>query len=237
MKKIQKMWLMLLSTVLILGALITVIVSIDWTRETCVVNGVEYSCGQEISGYLENATCICNSEGKVDCELSTKSKSFLSNADFTTKNLDFNAEFLNSLSNAEVNISEEVTFRSVAQDDDGLKVVIEKLDLCTTTDVIPEQVGFFNVSGTDLVLTTIKSGDPAKFTEACIVKNTFTLEKLTGKLDDDFKIYFRNEQDEVYLADMCVYEGRIHNEGDSYRSEDGSQICLCESGENMCEPV
>jgi hypothetical protein len=237
MKKIQRLWLMLLSTVLLLGALVTLLLSIDWTRETCIFNGVEYSSGEEIVGYLENAECICNSKGKIDCQMSNRSKSFLDNSDFTTKGLEFNAKFLNSLSNAEVNISDEVVFRSVSQGDDGLLVIIEKLDLCTTTKVIPEQVGFFNLDGTELVLTSIKSGDPSRFSEPCIVENSFLLSSVKSKLKDEFKIYFRTENDEVYLANMCVYEGRIHNEGDTYRSDDLSKLCSCKSGESVCEDI
>ena len=237
MKKIQKVWLMFLSAVLLLGALITLIISIDWSTESCVINGTEYKSGEEVVGYLENADCVCNREGKVDCEINDVSKSFLSNSDFTTKNLNFNAEFLNSLSNAEVNISEEIVFRSVSQGTDGLKIVVEKLDLCTTTNIIPDQVGFFNVSDNNLVLTSIESGDPSKFSEPCIVKNTFLLSKITGELDESFKVYFRNESDEVYLADMCVYEGKIYNEGDTYRSENEDQLCSCQSGENICDSL
>lgn len=237
MKNIQKVWLMFLSAVLLLALLITLLVSIDWSRKKCVINGVEYSSGQEITGYLENAKCFCNSKGKIDCSLEDTSKSLLESSDFTTKNLEFNAQFLNSLSNAEINISNEIIFRSVSQSDGGLKVVVERLDLCTGTNVIPDQVGFFNLSNNDLVLTAIETGDPSKFTEPCIIENTFVLTKLTGKLDDSFKIYFRDENDDVYLSDMCVYEGRVHNEGDAYRSDDLTLLCTCEDGDSVCNPI
>ncbi len=237
MKNVQKIWLMFLSSILLLGALITLLLSIDWSPNSCVVNGVEYQSGEGVIGYLENADCICNREGEIDCELSSKTKSFFSNEDFLTKNLDFSAEFLNSLSNTEINMSEEIVFRAVSQSDEGLEIIVEKLDLCTTTNVIPEQVGFFNINEEDLVLTTIKSGDPAKFSEPCIIQNTFLLEKITGSLDDNFKVYFRNENDDVFLADMCVYEGKIHNEGDSYGSDDEIQLCQCISGENICNAI
>ncbi len=237
MKKIQKAWLMLLSAVLLLGALITLMVSIDWSTEKCFVSGIEYISGQEVIGYLENAECICSRDGEVECELEDASKSFLSSSDFTTKDLAFSSEFLNSLSNAEVNISEEIVFRSVSQGEDGLKIVTERLDLCTAAGVIPEQVGFFNLTGNDLVLTVIETGDPSKFTEPCIIENAFVLEKMTEKLNSTFKLYFRNEEDEVYIADICVYEGRVHNEGDSYRSDDETQLCSCESGENLCSVI
>jgi len=36
---------------------------------------------------------------------------------------------------------------------------------------------------------------------------------------------------------MCVYEGRIHNEGDIYDSEDETQLCQCISGENICNAI
>lgn len=228
---------MLLSAIILLAALITLLLSIDWSRETCIVNGVEYSRGQEVAGYLENAACICNSSGEVECELESTTKSFLESSDFTTKNLIFNALFLNSLSNAEVNISDEIIFRSVSQSDSGLKVVIERLDLCTGRDVIPDQVGFYSFSNDSLVLTAIETGDPSKFTEPCIVQNIFLLTDLTGELKDSFKVYYRNENDEVYLSDMCVYEGRAHNEGDSYRSDDAGDLCTCIEGNSVCEPI
>jgi len=237
MKNVQKIWLMFLSSILLLGVLVTLMVSVDWSPNSCFVNGVEYKSGEVVAGYLENADCVCNRDGEVDCELSNKSKGFFSNTDFTTKNLSFSAEFLNSLSNTEVNISEEIIFRAVSQSNDGLEIIVEKLDLCTTTNVIPEQVGFFDVSENDLVLTTIRSGDPAKFTEPCIVQNTFLLETMTGELDNGFKVYFRNENEDVFLADMCVYEGRIHNDGDLYGSEDGTQLCQCISGESVCDTI
>lgn len=237
MEKFQKIWLMLLSTVLLLGALITLLVSIDWSTNKCVVNEVEYTSGQEVEGYLENAVCVCGNNGKVDCELESTSKSFLASSDFTTKNLSFSSKFLNSLSNAEVDISDEIIFRSVSQDDNGLKIVVERLDLCTSDGDIPEQVGFFSLSNDDLVLTSIETGNPSEYTDPCMIENTFILEKLTKTLDDDFKLYYRNEEDEVYLADICVFEGRVHNESDSYRSDDASQLCTCESGENVCNPI
>ncbi len=237
MEKFQKIWLMLLSTVLLLGALITLLVSINWNPKTCTVNSTKYNSGDEITGYLENAVCICGKDGKVDCELKSTSKSFLDNSDFTTKDLAFSSKFLNSLSNAEIDISEEIVFRSVSQGNDGLKIVVERLDLCTSAGDIPSQAGFFSKNGNSLVLTTIESGDPTSYTEPCIVENTFLLENITEELDDDFKLYYRNEEDEVFLADVCVFEGRIHNEGDSYRSDDASQICSCESGENICGSI
>lgn len=237
MEKFQKIWLMLLSTVLLLGALITLLVSIDWNPETCTVNSTEYNSGDEIAGYLENAVCICGRDGKIDCELKSASKSFLDNSDFTTKGLKFGSKFLNSLSNAETNISEEIVFRSVSQGDDGLKIVVERLDLCTSAGNIPSQAGFFSKNGNNLVLTVIESGGPTSYIEPCIIENTFLLEDITGELNDAFKLYYRNEEDEVFLADVCVFEGRIHNEGDSYRSDDAAQICSCESGENVCDSI
>ena len=166
-------------------------------------------------GYLENADCICGEKGDVVCELRDVTKSFLNSSDFTTKNLNFEAEVSNSLSNSEVNIADEIVFRSVSQSDEGLKIIIEKLDLCTANSDIADQVGFYSLASDTLVLTAIETGDPATYTEPCIVKNVFLLTKITGNIEDDFKVYYRDEEDSVFLADMCVYQGKLHNDGDN----------------------
>lgn len=234
MKTVQKVWLLFLSSIFLLGALLTLIVSIDWNSNRCSVNGEDYEVGDTVGGYLENATCTCGEGGKVVCELKNVTKSFLDSSDFTTKNLDFDAEFSNSLSGSEVNIADEIVFRSVSQSKEGLKIIIEKLDLCSSDGDIQDQVGFYSLGDDVLVLTTIGTGDPEKYSSPCIVKNIFLLKKITGNVNDDLKVYYRDEDDSVYLADMCVYEGKLHNDGDTYMSSDECTICQCTAGENTC---
>lgn len=234
MKVAQKIWLLFLSSVLLLGALLTLIVSIDWKQESCTVNGTKYNSGDNVLGYLENADCVCGDDGKVECELSNISKSFLDSSDFTTKSLTFEAEFSNSLSNAETSIADEVVFRSVSQGSKGLEIIVEKVDSCTSSSDIPSQVGFYSLSDEDLVLTTIETNDPSTYTEPCIVKNIFLLSDINGNVSDSFKVYYRDEDDNVYLADMCVYEGKLHNDSDTYLSGDNCTICQCISGKNSC---
>ena len=234
MKTVQKVWLLFLSSIFLLGALLTLIVSIDWNANRCSVNEKEYEIGDIVGGYLENAVCECGEGGKVVCELKDITKSFLESSDFTTKNLDFEAEFSNSLSGSEVNIADEIVFRSVSQSDDGLKIIVEKLELCSSDGDVQKQVGFYSLGEDLLVLTAIGTGDPEKYSSPCIVKNIFLLEKMTGDVSDDFKVYYRDEEDNVYLADMCVFEGKLHNDGDTYMSEDSCTICQCTAGKNTC---
>jgi len=218
-RKLHPNWLLFFTVALFVTALTMFVATFrdQFGLKKCVYGGSEYSVGQSIP---EQPRCFCNEKGKVVCEEIEVENSFES-AEYVNEDMDFSSSFLNF-----VGITkdvEEMRFSEVNTVDKGLKVIIERSSLCDTSAQLPPQIGYYMFDGKDLHLTTSTNLLAGKYTQGCMVSNTFMIHGLS----EVSKIFYQSEGNRVIEAEICVLEGRVFNKGDAFVNEDG-KVIVCE---------
>jgi hypothetical protein len=166
----------------------------------CVYGGIEYEAGQSIP---DEPRCFCNEKGDVVCE-EIEIESSLDTSDFINEDLDFSTSFLNFV-------------------DKGLKIVVERLTLCSEEEELPPQIGYYSISGNQLQLKTTTNLLPRRFNSDCMVSNTF----LIHGLSEVSKVSYVSEDNRIIEADICVFNGRVYNKGDAFVGDNG-EVVVCD---------
>ena len=194
---------------------------------TCVYKGVTYQSGDIISDSDES--CFCNNWGKVECVPEGSMSNSLT--DFDSTNLNFYYKFINLL-DMEVD-SKKVQVTDISLQDSKLSIVLERETLCTSESVAPITVGFYRYNQNVLTLTTMTNREE-KYSEPCLVENTYEITSLKNEIDDDFQLQYQTEELDVVDLDICVSGERVFTEEEIFKSEDGTQICTCEDAKVVC---
>jgi hypothetical protein len=212
-------WLVFFTLALFITALTMFIATFkdQFGLKTCVYGDSEYTAGQAIAGEPQ---CFCNEKGKVICEEEKVTVS-LETMEYENEDLDFSSVFLNFI-DIEVNF-ENMRFGEVSTVNKGLKIVVERLSKCNKNEELPPQIGYYMFDGQDLFLTTSTNLLAGEFNRNCMVSNTF----LIHGLSEVSKISYQSEDGRIIEANICVYEGRVFNEGDAFVGDEG-EVVVCE---------
>lgn len=212
-------WLVFFTIALFVSALGTFITTFrdQFGLKKCVYGGIEYDAGQSIP---DEPRCFCNEKGDVVCE-EIEIESSLDSTDFINEDLDFSTTFLNF-----VDIDtpfEDMRFGEVSTVDKGLKIVVERLTLCSEEEELPPQIGYYSISGEQLQLKTTTNLLPRRFNSDCMVSNTF----LIHGLSEVSKVSYVSEDNRIIEADTCVFNGRVYNKGDAFVGDNG-EVVVCD---------
>ncbi|MDD3474572.1 MAG: hypothetical protein PHP08_01545 [Candidatus Dojkabacteria bacterium] len=183
----------------------------------CVYGDSQYTAGEIIPG---SSQCYCNEKGQVVCDESGSDES-LDITQFSNEDLEFSTTFLNFIDTDTT--FEEVRFGDVSTVDKGLKVVLERLTVCNTSEEYAPQTGYYMFDGNSLYLTTTTNLLDPRYSENCMVSNTY----LIHGLSEASSIYYQSEDGEVLEADICVYGNKVFNEGDAFVGDNG-EVVICE---------
>ncbi|MCD4756147.1 hypothetical protein K8R20_00830 [bacterium] len=184
----------------------------------CVYGDGEYGVGQTISG---EPNCYCNEKGVVVCEPEAGEDNTLEVSEYINDGLKFSSKFLNFLDVQSPFVS--VRFSEVTSTQEGLRVVVERLSMCNKDGELPPQIGYYMFSDSEIYLTTSTNLLAGSYGKECMVSNVFLI-------DTDVhisKIYYKAEDMEVYMADICIFEGKVYNIGDAFVGENG-EVVVCE---------
>jgi hypothetical protein len=184
----------------------------------CVYGNSEYGVGQTIPG---EPKCYCNSKGVVVCDTQEIDETGVEISDYSSDDINFSSKFLNLL-DVKSNF-QKVRFSDVTSTQDGLKITVERLSMCSDSGELPPQIGYFLFSDSDLYLTTSTNLLAGSFGSECMVSNTFVI-NTTQSIS---KIYYQAEDKELFSANICVFNSKIYNIGDAFVGEDG-EVVVCE---------
>ncbi|HCC67954.1 TPA: hypothetical protein DEP90_01945 [Patescibacteria group bacterium] len=213
-------WLVLFTICLLVTALTMFLITIkdQLGLKKCVYGDGEYSVGQTIP---DEPRCYCNEKGVVVCDTDDESENTLESSEYINDDLSFSSKFLNFL---EVKSTfENVRFSEVSSTQDGFKIIIERLSMCSKDEELPPQIGYYMFLSSDLYLTTTTNLLSGNYGKECMVSNTFLINTDMSVS----KIYYQSEDKEVYNADICIFDGKIYNTGDAFVGENG-EVVMCE---------
>jgi len=218
-KKWNPNWLIFFTATLFITVLITFVVTVrnQFGLKKCVYGGKEYVSGEAIP---DEPRCFCNSKGEVICE-EIETENTLESAKYINDDLEFSSSFLNFIDID--NNFESMRFGEVSTVDKGLKVVVERLSMCSGDESLPPQIGYYMLNGDELFLTTSTNLLNENFSRECMVSNTYMIHGLS----EVSKILYQSEDNRVIEADICVYEGRVFNKGDAFVGENGD-VVVCD---------
>jgi hypothetical protein len=212
-------WLLFFTIALFISALAVFVTTFkdQFGLKKCVYGGMEYTIGQAIP---DQPKCFCNEKGEVICE-EMVAETNLESTEFVNDDLEFSYGFLNFV---DLKIPfESMRFDEVSTVDKGLKVVVERLSMCNVREELPPQIGYYMFDGTELHLTTTTNLLAGNYNKECIVSNIF----LIHGLSEVSKVSYISEDNRVIEAKICVFEGRVFNEGDAYVVDDSGEVVIC----------
>ena len=207
------------------------------TQEVCVFDGKEYVLGEEIINYQENNSCFCRKNDFIECTPNQQEESVeevaLENVDLEKEGLDFEASYLRGIGSGEENASlSPLKFTKVSIEEENFVVVLEQMQLCPESNLIPDQVGFYEQEGNLLKLYNMVRPVEETSSLSCIVQLKYVFEEL--KELDDIQIAFIDDSGLLTYAPTCFYEGKIYSDKDVFKGA-GEEICICEEGEIKCD--
>jgi hypothetical protein len=212
-------WLVFFTVALFVTALTMFIATFrdQFGLKKCVYGDGEYSAGQTIAG---EPRCFCTQKGEVVCD-DTEDEVSLESLEYENEDLEFSSSFLNFV-DIESNF-ESMRFGEVSTVNKGLKIVVERLSKCDSNEKLPPQVGYYVFDNGNLFLTTTTNLIADDFSRYCMVSNSF----LIHGLSEVSKITYQSEDGRLIEANICVYDGRVFNEGDAFVGDDG-EVVICE---------
>lgn len=178
-------------------------------------------------------SCLCDSRGRVVCDEETKEFTIKSE-EFVTETLSFAYEYLN-LSDGRNSATQDVEFINISQVGNTLRVVLEKDTFCNQDNGVAPQVGFYKLEENRIILTIGTNLVDTSYKIPCISEDTFVIGNMPIKFDDDAKLLYQDQYGSLIPSKNCSYEGFLRNDGDVYNSSDGTLLCNCKLGENVCE--
>lgn len=211
-------WLVFFTLALFVTALTMFVATFreQFGLKKCAYGGSEYAVGQSIP---DEPRCFCNEKGVVVCE-EIEEAATLETTEYTNEDLEFSSSFLNFV-DIDINF-EGMSFNEVSTVDKGLKVVVERLSMCTEDEELPPQIGYYTFDGSELYITTSTNLLAEHYSKECMVSNTF----LIHGLSEVTKISYMSEDNRVIEADICVFNGRVFNKGDAFVNDSGT-VTVC----------
>jgi len=175
--------------------------------------------------------CICDSNGEVICDDNAYS---IKLDEFTAENLFFTYEFLNLVESNEISY-QDAKFINISQVGDTLRVLIEKNTFCNQNDEVAQQVGFYKQEKDRITFTVVSNLVDTSFNIPCISEVAFEIINTQVKYDSNMKLFYQDQFGTLIPSGNCSYEGFLRNDEDVYNSSDGCSICICKTGQNVCE--
>ncbi len=201
--------------------------------DSCLVDNMKYSIGEEILGYKDGAKCFCREDGLVECAFIESEQIELDTAGLEKEGLDFDYKYLRGIVHGESSfILDSVNFTDVSFVDGKLSVVLEQIQLCPTQNTPPEQVGFFEFSDVDLKLYNMVRPTEGPEGLNCVVQLKYIFSDIEGL--GETRVSFVDENGFVTYALVCPYNGKLYSDSDVFRNLEG-EICTCVEGEIDCE--
>lgn len=232
----QRNWLIILTVFLVIVSSVGVILSIreNISFNSCAFEGEIYKNGELVPGYNNSSSCFCNSDGSIKCE---NASSQLNYTEFSSKDLKFSYDYVNSLSNENFSSSEEVNPLKASLIGSTLTVAFERNAMCSVDATAPVQSGFYILNNEELRLTVITNLDTSKYTEPCKIENQFVISNVNVDLTDHFQVYYQSSDGTLSNLGACVYEGTIHGDQEVFKSSTSKSVCLCDYGVVTCKQL
>lgn len=158
----------------------------------------------------------------------------LTTKDFSIENLNFSAKFFSDIVSYDVeNAALKTLFQSIINENSILRVTLMQSQLCTEKNKAPNQLGMYHFANGKLTLYSAVNDLAEVYDTPCNVEVVYEIKNfdLAGSA---LELFYQNEDGEKTAADICIYSGAVYNDGDSYKAEDGCNICECVNGTSRC---
>ncbi len=215
-------WLVIITLFLFFSSLVIFVISV---KDTIGIKKCAF--GDDVG-----TNCICSSDGKKICDPQAFTTS--TTEEFSASNLDYTFDFLNMIDGSN-SFDQIIKFVDISHLENRLKIVIEIESVCNEDNIVAPQLGLYKLEKNRLVLSIISNLTNESFNLPCISQNTFVIENFNINISEEFDIQYQDEEGMLYLANNCIYEGYIRNNKDVYNSIDGTLLCQCKDGKNICE--
>lgn len=215
-------WLVIITLFLFFSSMVIFVISI---KDTIGIKKCAY--GDDLGD-----NCVCSNDGKKVCDINQVSDPQTDS--WTTENLSYSFDYLNRIDVNNPSV-ESVKFVDISHIDTNLKITIELRSMCNEDNTVAPQIGFYKLEEDKLILSIVSNLSNETFNLPCISENIFLINGFNTIVDENFVIQFQDEYESVYLANNCVYEEYLRNNGDVYNSKDGELLCQCKDGKNSCE--
>ncbi len=205
----------------------------------CMFDGERYVVGDEIDGYILDNECFCSSGGLIECtpivdKNIDKDMIVVDSDSLDRDGLDFEYSYLVGISRDDLSTISSVEFKNIFLDGSSLTVIIEQLQLCPSTRVVSEQVGFYKKMGDRLNLYSMIRPVASDVAVDCIVELKYKFDDF-DKLDvKKTNIRFVDEYDVLHIPNVCFYNSKVYSDGDVFENDD-KEICSCNEGVIVCD--
>lgn len=229
----QRNWLLLITGFLFLtlSLLLYVKMKEGVQKRICFFNDSYYSENELVSNYNGKNDCYCTENGTISCASEEVSLSYSS---FSSANLNFSYNYLNSLDELVPDYSRIIPV-DVNHEGNSLSVSFERESLCSSDVSAPPQSGYYELKESSLVLTTLTNKDTSVYTVPCLISNVYKISSISIPNTESFSILYRNEEGKLFDLNVCYYNGSLFGTGDVFESSQSGRICSCDSGVIECE--
>lgn len=230
----QRNWLIIITVFLVIASSVGFFISVqDKIKfKTCGYGESIYKSGDAIPGYNGRSDCFCSQNGNITCSESTNSENILTS--FSTSNLFFTSFYLNL-----IDASEPSPFYvkpvNASFVDGKISVSLEREMYCNSEGDAASQIGLYQISESQLRITTSTSRDVVKYNKTCRIENKFEVGNITFALKEDFKIYYLAENGQTFNLGVCVDGGRLYSNEEVFQRSNSSEICSCDDGTVKCD--
>lgn len=205
------------------------------TFSHCVFEDERFSVGDEVVGYSEGNLCTCAEGGIVECvplDVEDFAQLEVSQEDLQEDNLKFEYSYITGVGENGDDIVFGTKFTNVAIGDDELIITLEQMQTCSETNSVSEQEGFYDeVNGALKLYNNIDSENGGI---SCIVELKYIIEGIENFELDKINIVFVDANGIETYALICIYDEIIYSDDDVFKNQEGL-ICLCDSGEIICD--
>ncbi|KKR06168.1 MAG: hypothetical protein UT34_C0001G0208 [candidate division WS6 bacterium GW2011_GWF2_39_15] len=233
----QQIFLIIFSLFFLIFGVFVVISALRGSVSTkFCISGLSFSKDGDLISEIDGKQCYCTN-GKVVCSKVAVDESDkpLVVSDFLRSNLTFEAKYLSTgLSNDLVAKPLGVVFSTINTSRNTVEIVLKQSQLCTAQRDIPTQIGMYNYRKSTLTLLNVINSLESLYTVPCTVSLTYKINGLDVREVSDFKLVYQSEDGQRDIADVCLYNSNVYNNGDNYLAEDSCNVCRCEGGITKC---
>lgn len=229
----QRNWLIIITVFLVIVSGIGLLLSVQkkLSFNSCAYGDEVYRSGENVPDYNGRSSCLCNSNGSIDCGDNNDSLSY---SNFSSDNLQFSYKYLNLLD--ETSLSNENIQPGKASFVNGtFTISFERNVMCTSDGVAPTQSGFYQLSSNELRLTIMTNKDTSQYVSPCKIENTFVISNRNVSLSDTFQAYYQSEEGELSSLGVCVANGSLYGNQEAFKTTGSSKVCLCNFGVVTCK--
>lgn len=231
----QRNWLIIITIFLVIASGIGLLFSTQkkLSFNSCAYGDEIYKNGESIPNYNGKDSCLCNSNGSIDCGDTSDSLSY---SNFSSSNLKFTYKYLNLLNESSV-ANENIQPGDASFVNGTLKVSYERDVLCTSDGIAPTQSGFYQLSSEELRVTVMTNKDTSLYTLPCKIENNFEISDLNLNLGENFQVYYQSEEGELSSLGVCVSDNVLYGNQEAFKSANSKSICLCNFGVITCKDL